>query len=219
MATDIESLLIDVLVKAGVSATGETGTPLPYNYAWIRGLRWAFKGHYDDSNFVIRSRHSDDGTHDEFLYDLMVYRKMPPAESPKYGEKPRQPIDRVGRPEWQVESELSSNSQDIARDFNKLLVGSAKHKLMICGQRGGTLSGELHTGALNQLFLDLMQDFDEISLFVAYLTPWKQQGSRNPGPRWVKDTSPLEEIWDLSNKTEKQLFCSRHGTVFPAFSG
>jgi hypothetical protein len=52
----------------------------------------------------------------------------------------KKPLTQILDVLWQVESEFSSSGTEVAIDFNKLILGSARNKLYIGPLKGGTIS-------------------------------------------------------------------------------
>jgi len=134
---DVKQLLQEALQQAQSEPdTGKTTQKININRSgnWVKALAEQFIKRYEgDPEIKIISKSDSSGRKDfglnELLYDIVVCR-VEEAESPAGTKK----LSFIKEVLWQVESEFAHNIGNVLRDFNKLVLGSAKNKLFIASQ-------------------------------------------------------------------------------------
>jgi len=151
---------------------------------WVKVLAEQFRNRYQgDPNIRVFSKHDYSNRKDfglnELLYDIVVCR-VGEVESSVHGKRLLFIRDVL----WQVESEFANDSRKALIDFNKLVLGSAAHKLFIGSQvRKGT----------ENAFLSVLQPAAKSCTGNVYV-------SLIPHPsRWI-DTDNDVHLWTDSNK-------------------
>lgn len=123
----------------------------------------------------------------EFLFDLTVIGWGEAARAPgPRAETKHLPI--LGRPLWQVESEIHRNTRAVAFDLGKLMQGAAPNKLLITARRADP-------EAFNRFLEAALRPHDEArgNLFVGYVPNYKSRGTVREG-RSIR----LGGLWRLS---------------------
>lgn len=98
---------------------------------WIEALTSQFYNLYTNEDDIrVFSKHNDKNRKafrlNELLHDVCVC-KAGKVQSVVQGKE----LEYIKKPLWQVESEFARDSRAVLIDFNKLVLGSARNKLLV----------------------------------------------------------------------------------------